>query len=215
MRNSSRERGTTLVEALVYTALFGIVLTCIYWVLVASMRYYRIADSSVELQQNGMSAMTAVTQDLSESMSATVYDLDAAPPKGIIFASPRNRTSTGDIGNSYIYDNQKRLLWSKWICYYIAQNKTGEYTCLYKKEYWKCAANTGEFEPAASSSYRTTTAFKDDPSLKPRTVAKYVKDIQFIQTGNLIDLTLDLEKSPNPSTPNTLRLMSQIRIRNK
>ncbi|MHC9543986.1 MAG: type II secretion system protein J [Vulcanimicrobiota bacterium] len=199
-------RGTTLIEGIVYCAIFGIIMTCIYWVLVASMRYYNIANYSVDLQQNGLSVMTALSHDLSESKSSTFTNLIDSTPKGIIFASPRN--SSG----SYSYHPDSRLLmWTKWICYYI--DTTNGVSYLYRKEYYK---NTSEAVPVIPEDHSTIQQFKSDSSLPRKTIAKYIDTINASLSSNVVELTLTFDNSSRKDKvqENSLSISTKVKMTN-
>ena len=197
------DRGTTLIEALVYTALFGLVLSCIYWVLIASMRYYHIANDSIELQQNGLVALSTITQELSESQANSIYSF--SDPDGIIFASPRNSS------NQFTYGSlTQKLQWSKWVCYYVGSNGGNNY--LYKKEYFK---QTPEETPVVPTDHDTVAEFAGDSDLSQRTVCKYIDNIQFTLTGEVVTINALFKKSPNPEIGNELEIQSETKERNK
>ncbi|MGV8121913.1 MAG: type II secretion system protein J [Candidatus Xenobiia bacterium LiM19] len=197
-------RGTTLIEGMVYCAIFGIIMTCIYWVLVASMRYYNIANYSVDLQQNGLSVMTALSHDLSESKSSTFTNLIASTPKGVIFASPRNSSGT------YSYHPDTRLLmWTKWVCYYI--DTTNGVNYLYRKEYYK---NTSEAVPVIPDDHSTIQQFKNDSSLPRKTMAKYIQTINATLSGNVVELTLTFDNSPSTDKGNSLSISTKVKMTN-
>ncbi len=197
-------RGTTIIEGIVYCVIFGIILTCIYWVLVASMRYYNIANYSVDLQQNGLSAISALSHDLSETKASTFTSDTSSTPHGIIFASPRNS------GGSFSYDSTSRLLlWTKWICYYIETTNGVNY--LYRKEYYK---SSGETLPAIPSSHSTTLQFSNDTSLPKKTVARNIQQITATLNGSVVSLTLTFEKSPSIDKGNSLSISTVVKTTN-
>lgn len=206
MDNTSRcHRGTTVVEGIVYCVIFGIILTCIYWVLVASMRYYNIANYSVDLQQNGLSAMSSISHDLSESKASTFTNCTSSSPSGIIFASPRSSSGTLN------YDSTTKLLqWTKWVCYYIGTTDGVNY--LYRKEYYK---TSGEATPVIPSSYSSTSQFANNSSLPRKTVAKNVQQIQAeLYSDNSVGLRLVLDKSPSTDKGNSLELVTRVKLTN-
>jgi len=189
---------------MVYCAIFGVIMTCIYWVLVASMRYYNIANYSVDLQQNGLSAMTALSHDLSESKSNTFTNFTASTPKGVIFASPRQ------LNGSYSYHPDTRLLmWTKWICYYI--DTTDGVSCLYRKEYYK---QTSEAVPVIPDTHSTIEQFKSDSSLPRKTMAKYIDTINASLSGNVVELTLTFNNSPSTDKGNSLSISTKVKMTN-
>ncbi|MDQ7822337.1 MAG: hypothetical protein RDV48_06040 [Candidatus Eremiobacteraeota bacterium] len=202
--SSKKSTGTTLVELMVYMTLFSCVLSCVYWVLITSMRYYNVADASVDLQSQAMRGMATLTQDLSETTSMSVYDLDASTPKGIIFASPRNSQK------KYTYNAYNELLWKRWVCYYIGSNKGVSY--LYRKEVINDAGTATI--PAIPAGKDTISGWINDNSLTATTVAKYVDSVNFEIYTDIVTATYSLENSPSTDKRNTLQITSQIRTRN-
>lgn len=117
-----RRRGVTLPELMVACALASLVLTGLAMLFVQSVRYQRALEVSLDLQQNNLAAMALLSRDLSEGNPASVR----TEPRGLVMASPRDLT-----GNLQV-DAQGRLMWRKFICYYLAP--VNGVNCLLRKE---------------------------------------------------------------------------------
>ncbi len=117
-----RRRALTLPELLVACALASLVLTGLAMLFVQSVRYQRALEVSLDLQQNNLAAMALLSRDLSEGSPASVR----TDPGGLVMASPRDLT-----GNLQV-DAQGRLMWRKYICYYLAP--INGVNCLLRKE---------------------------------------------------------------------------------
>lgn len=211
---SPLKRGTTLIEALVYCVIFGLVLSCIYWVLIASMRYYHIANDSIELQQSALISMSTLTQELCESRASAIYS--STDPDGILFCSAR------DSKNHYTYNPlSTKLYWQKWVCYYVGTSGGVKY--LYRKE--RKLPNPAE-TPATIAGYDTVKLFAEDTG-KPRTVGKYIDSLTFTYDTDPstteappaprpgeVGIKAVFNKSPNPEKGNQLEIRSEAQVRN-
>lgn len=68
-----RRSGMTLAELMVFMFLMSLLMTATYYVYVLSMRYMRIAQGSLDLQQQAQRAMAAIVNDLSDSDAGAVF----------------------------------------------------------------------------------------------------------------------------------------------
>lgn len=193
-----RTTGTTLIEIMVYAALLGMFFYCIYGVLIASMRYFRIARATVEIQQQAMNAIANLSRDISQTKAEKII-IDTNPT-GIIFPSPV------DSEGKYSFDSSGELLWQKWICYYIDTNDGENY--LFKKEY-KIAPTT---DPVAPVSMDTTAEFKN-ASLHRRTIAKNITGLNFSGITPL-NIEVIFAKDPDYSNRNVVNIQTRVFIRN-
>jgi hypothetical protein len=203
----STRRGTTLIEGIVYFCLFGTVLSCVYWVLIASLRYYNIADSSVQLQQDALNATSDFTRELCESMAGSIYDENGSVPgsttfsNSIIFVSPRKQDGT------YSYDSNRNLMWCKWVCYYVDTTDS----CLYKKEYYF----TPTINPSRITSCDTTLEFKNTTNLPRRAVTRNLCSVVFsLASDASLKIVSNFDKSPSTDKGNSLSVETQLTFRN-
>lgn len=105
-----RSAGFTLLEVTVYSALLGVLMLAIYAVLVASMRYWQVAQASADLQGSAEKTVAYIVNDVSESTLLGMR-LDTSP-SGVIFLSARDPQNVFQI-NAY-----GQIVWQQWICYY-------------------------------------------------------------------------------------------------
>jgi type II secretory pathway pseudopilin PulG len=112
-------RGHTLIEVTVFAALLMLLSYALYGVLIASVRYQRIADASVNAKQNAVECMNHVVHELGESHAGAVkWDTSVASTPMLIFASPRDKNGF------YHYDSSHNLYFQKWVGYYVDASQT-------------------------------------------------------------------------------------------
>lgn len=118
----------TLIELIVYCAIFGYLTYAVYQLLNGTHRYLAQADASVVVQQSAYTVMRRLVVELSESNYTLVVPRPAASPAPsptptpaavetdfIIFPSPRSdRTSARSLDASNGLPN-----YQQWVCYYI------------------------------------------------------------------------------------------------
>lgn len=116
------KRGLTLPELLVACGLASLVLAGLTVLFVQAIRYHRSLQTSLELQENNLSAIAILSRDISETSLASV----GAEPTGVVLASPRGLDDLLQV------DAQGRLLWRKWVCFYVED--VNGVPCLVRKE---------------------------------------------------------------------------------
>lgn len=157
---TSKRKGFTVPETLVYIALLGIIFTGVYGVLVSSMKYHKHVEKIADMQQQAMLALQKLSVDISEGNSSstpftqpsptpTEDETNTDPPTAglkvhikraawIGFASPKN-SETGSYvftdGSSSAESPAGRVKWQKWIYYYVdVDPKDSSKDNLYRKE---------------------------------------------------------------------------------
>lgn len=100
----------------------GLIVTGIYYVMVAGLRYVRVTNATIDVQRRCLTALVGLTQELGES-SPKSYFSDST---SLTFASPRDRNGT------VRYDLGSRLLWHKQVAYYI--KRVDGVSCLMRLE---------------------------------------------------------------------------------
>lgn len=194
-----KKKATTLIEALVYLGLVGFLFTCIYGVLISSMKYYKLAENSTELQNNAMIAVVKMVNELSETRYSTISS--GGSPAGIIFLSPRNSS------NAFEYDSSGQLYWQKWVCYYIGTDQNGISTLIRKERY--LAAKTAT---PPSNTY-TTASFSSDGTLTPDYISRYATSLTFTTSG-AVSIQADFEKLPSTDYYSKVEITSKVFPRN-
>jgi len=115
------ERGTTLVEIMVYISIMGVVFTIVYTILTYSMRYFDYGINLADLQQQALKAQMMLNREISEStMASVIYNNDSTSGYGIIFLSPRDKQ--GNFKTYQSIDGGKPI-WQKFIGYYVSSEK--------------------------------------------------------------------------------------------
>lgn len=109
---------------MVSAALMSVVMTCIYLLLTAGMRYHKATAASLEMQQDTLLAILTLSRELSESNPRTLAKYSA--PQGLLFASPR------DDANNVWVEPSGLIRWPKFICYYV--DTINGTPCLLRKE---------------------------------------------------------------------------------
>lgn len=102
----------------------SVVLTLMYMLLAAGMRYHKATSANLEMQQDTLLSILALSRELGESNPRTVALF--TEPQGILFASPR------DDAHDVWVEPSGLLRWPKFICYYV-DNVNG-IPCLLRKE---------------------------------------------------------------------------------
>lgn len=126
LRSIERAGGFSLLETMVSASLMALVLGSIYVLLVAGMRYHRATATGLELQQDSLHALMWLTREIGETNPRTILVFNNPP--GLLFASPRDRSS-----NIFI-DNSGMIRWPKFICYF-QQDINGIPSLVRKEQY--------------------------------------------------------------------------------
>ncbi len=160
----------------------AVVLTCMYLLLTAGMRYHKSTSASLEMQQDTLLSILALSRELGESNPRTVARYTA--PQGILFASPRD-----DASNVWV-EPSGLLRWPKFICYYVGDvNGT---PCLIRKEQYLDDPDLHTDPPPIAAPI--PRPFQDGPyyqglEVPPKVVARNLTNLKF--TG-LNPITIDL-----------------------
>ncbi|MBI2252049.1 MAG: prepilin-type N-terminal cleavage/methylation domain-containing protein [Armatimonadetes bacterium] len=140
-----KNKGSSLIEVLVYIALFSIVFSSIYMIFIMALRYYYTTKSGIEVQQGAILAVYKLSKELNESSLASLKIYRTTSPKGIVFMSIRNPAS----GNQIQYSSGS-LIWYKYVCFYIETDPADSTKkALFRKEQTITPTTT----PASSSTY--------------------------------------------------------------
>lgn len=142
----------------------GLIMTGIWYMMQAGMRYVRVTNASIAVQQACLTALGRITQELGES-SRLGFSLSGSKDSAeLVLASPR------DEKGRLRYDSQNRLLWQKSVLFYI--DRVNGVRCLMRKERLlsRPTAKPPDLPPAA--------VLRDDPTLPPQLVASHVSDFR-------------------------------------
>ena len=122
-----KERGATLLELMIASALILIVLSVSLSLILSCVRYFRETDGAVQVHDTVLSAITKLERDLKESNPSS-FQIYAAP-QGVVFASPRLPDNTLDFDDTSLLP-----LWQKRVCYYL-EPAGAEFNLVRKEEF--------------------------------------------------------------------------------
>lgn len=184
----NRRRGASLLELLISVGLMGIVMTCIYALMVAGVRYLNATNTSLEMQQQSLLGMIWLSHDLGESNHRTIATFPV--PGGILMGSPRD-----DANNSWI-DVSGAVRWPKFICYYLADVQGVQ--CMLRKEQYMddpdLHTDPPPLLPPIPQPWQDYAYYRD-LEISPRVITRYVQSLSC--TGNnpvQINLTVGKEE---------------------
>lgn len=109
-------RGVSLVELIVATSLFGIILVSLATIMNTAYHDYWTASGSLEVQKAALYGTRLLSKDLTLSNinSVEVLNDPSVPPlDGIVFAIP------SDLNGDRKYDNRGKIIWQSYIGYYV------------------------------------------------------------------------------------------------
>jgi len=164
----AERRGATLIEVLVWTALFLFILSVIYGSLVMGMDAYRRTENFATVQQQAMTALRDVSQEMANAPRASV---PTPTVNTVVLASAR------DGAGKLHYDDQGQVLWQAWVTYYV----TGQ----------GLMRSRLPFTPSATlpTAIPTSSAIRSSGSATHRVVAATVESL----VVNLATSSADLE----------------------
>jgi len=181
--------GFTIIEVVIVTAIFCLVVGLILNIYVFSQKFYRQTEIDAELLQNGRTVLERISRDLRQAAELVtqlpqVPDVPQDPPSSEIeFQDGHTPSPYQELGSNYYY-----------IRYYVNAD-TME---LYRQYRVYC------FDPclSCSSYYRwNDTMLVGGQQVQPQTcdledrvVGEYMSNLQFWGSG-LINVSLNLEKS--------------------
>jgi hypothetical protein len=209
------KRGATLIEILVYASLIGVVLLGVYSTLIYCLKYYKAADTMVTLQENALTGIMNISNELIDSRAGTTNILiSTSGTIGIAFPSPK-----GINNNAYIFNKDGQMGWQKWLCYYVEPQDNGTKN-LVMKEIPVTPINYGS--PGAIP-YSTIDGFasassanSSTNSIVRKTIARNVGN--FLVTPDValktynIQLTIDM--TTDTTKPNTVTVNMDVMPRN-
>lgn len=149
----------------------GLIVTGIYYVMAAGLRYVRVTNATIDVQRRCLMALVGLTRELGESSPKSLV----SDTTGLVFASPRDRAG------SVRYDVGSRLLWQKYVAYYVT--RVDGVSCLVRFERALPKPVAKPPEPVTLSSL---LAESTEP---PRVISRDIVAF-FASSGNPIDLSV-------------------------
>ncbi len=172
------QSGTTLVEMLVVLAIVSVIVVSVGLLIRTGVDYYLYSTEQVEVQRQGLFSLTRLSRELAPTNfdSVAVY---SAPVSGIVFASPRDALGT------FQRDGSGRIIWTKLICYYVA-DFNGRSTLLRKEE----LLATPAVEVPDPNSLGRTAAYFDGLATTPRVIARGVVNFNAVLRTDAVELSV-------------------------
>jgi len=198
-----RSRGTTLIEAMVYCSIFGMVLACIYGTLVSSTRYFYAADALNQATQSAQTGIAQLVNELTESHPSTVVlgstSTGTTNQNGIIFASPR------DEAGIYQRGTDGKAIWQKFVCYYTGTD--GDEPVLIRRE----VAISPSADPPENT--HAIADFSGNAGLRTRIVARNITGMTVSGTGTISIVINSTVEKLNKVSEASVR--TQVKLRNQ
>lgn len=182
-----RKRGITLVEVLVSTAIFGLLLSMVYLGLGRSMKTFHRVSADTETQQSGMIACEKVFRELNISDSGSVTII-TSPYKAMSFMSSRDAEAIGlaPVPDSSLDDagiDTSPVQWKKFLIFYLDNTDR----TIKRKEVplQSSGGNVKRIKSGLLGGYIT------DSGYSAKVVAKNIKDLNF-STPRYPGITIDI-----------------------
>lgn len=105
----NRQRGMTLIEILVVSALLLALLGTVNAVLSLSLHTYKPSLNYIDAQQQAMRAIRKITRELADAAENSI----TTDSVGVVFVSGRG---TDDL---FHFDSAGQVLWQRYVCYYV------------------------------------------------------------------------------------------------
>lgn len=152
----------------------GLILTGIWYMMQAGVRYVRVTNATIEMQEACLTALASMTQEIGES-SRWAFRTDGTE---VVFASPRDHLG------KVRFDGQNRMLWQKVVAYYV--ETVNDIPCLVRKE------ELLEKPTSKPPDLPSANSLQGDASLVPRVVARNIESIRAVY-GDPTDATVDTQ----------------------
>lgn len=183
-----RTRGpaTTLVELLVVMGLLGIVVTMVYFVVHAGLKFYLDSTAALEIRQEALVGLNRMSLEMRESSLASVAIDMTSPTKGIVFASIRNAAGL----TSPTSDG--KLTWQRLSCYYVVPYQDSQ--AIFRKEEPLPGLVGRAPDPLGLAPPRDPTYFLG-LGTEPRVIARQVLALNITKTVDSLDISLSCQVS--------------------
>jgi hypothetical protein len=207
-----QKKGTTLVEVMIYSFLIGVVLSGVYGILIFSLRYYKTVDEMTTMQQDAMIAMSRTGEFLNDSKAeyvtiAPISGFHEPLFVGVMFPSPKNQD------NEYLFNDEGKIMWQKWICYYPERQKDGTVYLIAKEDLMFQPVE----KPVKQSAEQLAIFTKKTNVTSRRVIAKNIssfKVAQIMAGSPVFEIKLAVDGPTYKNKPNTIELKTQIMLRN-
>lgn len=192
----TRRRGSTLIETLVYCALFTLVGSGVATTYTIGNRYYMTSRSIVTAQQDAAALPRKLAQELMEShlTGITFYpnSISTSSARGVVFISPHNPAN----GDAFSFNQTSgNTRWYKYVCYYLGTDPSKSTSlAVIRKEYVPAGLNP-DASPVQCS--YDTTWFSTNTALRADVVAHDVTSGGFsVYSGSVASPNYDTVTNP-------------------
>ena len=189
-RYPKRGRGFTLIEVIIASGIFLLMLTAIYQCLVLSLRlYHKVRDAS-EIQAETLRVISHVERSLSGAAVSTVQinpsPLDAVQDRYILFVSAQS-------DEVYFEESPAdgKPVWQRIICFYVVPEPNGRFSLVRKDQKLPLPLST-----TLPSALPTKDQMKNDASLPAEVLTRHLTDVAFGDSAS-ISLKLSLLSESN------------------
>ncbi len=177
-----KERGVTLIEALIAMAIVGLLLVIVYKAFVPSMEKFKKADAQTEAQQNALVAYQKVFSELSLTCPESIT-ITTSPIKSISFLSFRDPSihpvgppiSDSDIATHG--EINPSIEWKKFVIIYPGEATApagNKVKVLYKKEIPYTKGNAIYFIKSDRVPF-----YINDSRYAEKVIAQHIQDVNY------------------------------------
>ncbi|MBX3169571.1 MAG: prepilin-type N-terminal cleavage/methylation domain-containing protein [Candidatus Eremiobacteraeota bacterium] len=226
----AKRSGTTLLELLISMAIMGLIFASVAAILFKGMGYLRSNQSALDAQRGALLTLNKLSREIERTNMRFLYCQDG----GVSFADPFGGVDDPalDITAGFHSDAQGRLLFQRYICYYM--NNTTHTLSRREAPYNIYDANGGHPPPAGpavcsnadagtpplnvswwagQNQYPARLISSDVASFKLE--ARDVKDNNDVVVGSIVNVTLEMgDAARNDYNRFWFRLQTQFSPRN-
>jgi prepilin-type N-terminal cleavage/methylation domain-containing protein len=198
------QKGMTLVEIMIYSALVGIILTGVYATLIFSMRYFKTINTLSSLQDSVLVTLSKMEMEMSETRAASITISESNPP-GVMFPTLKN------LQGNYTFSGGQ-VLWQAWTCYYLQKNDEESYNLVMKKVNLSSPRTGNPGEPP----FPSVAAFAASSSAPPLLVSRNVNMLKVTPGSTIYNyrISITAECNEDKSKPNKITAETELMFRN-
>jgi len=178
------EHGHTLLEVVISTIVFSLIMLTITALLSIGLKTWQIGETQIDNQNSAQVALNRMKSELNLTCKdSCVFAKDAGTGQSYIAFD----SATDSTGHFNIDNVTRTPQWQVYIIYYTFRNPDDKFMTLYRKE-----KTHYPFSVAGKPVIGTPLAsdFALDMSGNPRIMAKSVKDFEVTKTGDLLNIHL-------------------------
>ena len=188
--NPKRAGGFTLIEVLIASAMFLLMMTALYQSLVLAIRLYQKVRDASEIQAETLRVLSRLERSLAGAAASTIQvnpsPLDPVRNRFILFVSAEPDQVYGDVDPT-----NGKLEWQRIVCFYVAPAPNGRFSLLRKER--KLASPLTSVLPSLVPSEAQMVS---DPSLPTLNLTSNLVDVSFGDSSS-ISLKISLRSEFN------------------